>query len=1066
MNSNPQMFQTKIIQAKLSHITRSTIPDFDKKYNEICLWQKAAKDLATIKETAVQGTFMTRIFRDVLGYNEIVDEGDTYFQEREKTTQLDSTESDAALGYFRKSTGTKDIRVVVELKDAKTDLDKKQNRNNHLTPVEQAFSYAYKNSSRCGWVIVSNYIELRLYKSNSMLEYERFDLTKMNDEREFLRFYFFLCRDNLIAEHGKSVIDELYTENETAEMDISNKFYEDYKQIRDKLFSSLKEHNPEKDDLLLFSKTQKLMDRFIFICFCEDCNLLPSCIFQKLIETAKNSFAFSSTRLWDQLKGLFASIDKGNSPMKINQYNGGLFKQDDDLNALVIPDDVLESFTCLSAYDFNSDLNVNILGQIFEQSISDVEQIKAEIQGIVIEESKQKKDGIFYTPYYVTRYIVDQTVGMFLSEKKENLKKELFKDGPIIVEAIRPSTGRKNSREYSTWIEIPAEKDEMSEDEKLEIEFAKELHKRYWLAYEEVLKNIKICDPACGSGAFLNQCFDYLKEEMDYVLDMRFQFDRQRSLFDIDKSILQNNLFGVDINAESVEITKLSLWLKTAKSNQTLASLDNNIKCGNSIINDADVVDNAFIWEKEFPDVFENGGFDIIVGNPPYGAKLQNNEKEYITKSYVTSEGKFDTYHTFFELGMNILKQDGFLGYITPNTYLILEKGTVKLRRFLFDNFTAINFVELFNVFPNAVVEPIISIYRKCSTDIEFSVISVPRKTTLSSTFINEGIVTVFDQSDLRKDEDYKFNYRETDYDKVLKNKIKHDSIMVNDRFKVTQGAIPYGKGEGNPPQTKQTIDEKPFTKFTKEDDSWVPYYKGKNINRYIDAWGGEFIKWGEWLCRPRTVDVWNGPKLFIRQTGDYPIATYIEGFKVAKNSIHSITPLPGNVDVELKYLLALLNSKMMKWVFRNDNFHIVNKPLAETKAIYIKRLPIKIGHQKEIICLVDQLLSINERKVGKANLFLKYLKEMYRLNDLSESIQEFYLHDFKTLISELKKLKVKLLPKEQIGLMELFDDYKSLVIEDSKEVQTIEDRIDEYVYSVFELNNEEIEYIEEALRF
>ena len=154
------------------------------------------------------------------------------------------------------------------------------------------------------------------------------------------------------------------------------------------------------------------MDRFIFICFCEDCDLLPRNIFQKLIDNAKQSFVFSPNKLWDNLRGLFSSIDKGNPPMKINRYNGGLFKPDPELDCLTIPDEALEKFTQLSTYDFNSDLNVNILGQIFEQSISDVEQIKNEISGEKTEgKGKQKEDGIYYTPYYVTRYIVEQTVG-------------------------------------------------------------------------------------------------------------------------------------------------------------------------------------------------------------------------------------------------------------------------------------------------------------------------------------------------------------------------------------------------------------------------------------------------------------------------------------------------------------------------------------------------------------------------------------------------------------------------------------------------------------------------------
>ena len=300
MNSTPYIFKERFINNRLAHFTRNSIPDFDAKYKEICRWCNATAEqyLDKTKETTAHGAFMTRLFNQVFGYLELMDAED-YNQESECKTILDTTEADGALGFFNKGTGKKDVRVVIELKDARTPLDKKQNRINHLTPVEQAFSYANKNGSKCGWVIVSNFVETRLYKSTSSLEYETFDMRKMKDEKEFLRFYYFLCKDHLISETGKSLIDELYQENEAEGVDITNQFYKTYKEIRNNLFSTLKANNPDKDELLLFTKTQKLMDRFIFICFCEDCDLLPRNIYQRLIENTKQSFVFSPNKLWD-----------------------------------------------------------------------------------------------------------------------------------------------------------------------------------------------------------------------------------------------------------------------------------------------------------------------------------------------------------------------------------------------------------------------------------------------------------------------------------------------------------------------------------------------------------------------------------------------------------------------------------------------------------------------------------------------------------------------------------------------------------------------------------------------
>ena len=210
-------------------------------------------------------------------------------------------------------------------------------------------------------------------------------------------------------------------------------------------------------------------------------------------------------------------------------------------------------------------------------------------------------------------------------------------------------------------------------------------------------------DPACGSGAFLNCAFDYLKKEGQHAVEARQKLaDGQLSFVDWGAHILQNNLFGVDLNAESVEITKLSLWLKTASKSRPLASLEGNIKCGNSIISDPAIAPSPFDWNAEFAEIMQ-GGFDIVVGNPPYGAALGQAEKDHLTKTYATTEYNFDTYKTFMELGLNLTKRGGYMGYITPNTFFVLEKGASRLRKFLFEEHTLLDVVELFNVFPGAV---------------------------------------------------------------------------------------------------------------------------------------------------------------------------------------------------------------------------------------------------------------------------------------------------------------------------------------------------------------------------
>lgn len=1065
MNSTDKIFKERLIQNYLNKFTKEDVPNFDEKFRIMKRWHNASaeKYLDRTKETEIQGTFMVQVFENVLGYaTSTGTESDVFNQKQEYKSVLDTSEADGGLGFFYKATGIEDIRVVIELKDARKPLDKKQNRSSHLTPVEQAFSYANKNGSKCGWVIVSNFVETRLYKSNSSLEYEVFDMRKMDSEEEFLRFYFLLCKEHLISTEGKSLIDNLFQENEEMGIDISNKFYKTYKNIRNNLYATLKELNSDKDPIMLFTKTQKIMDRFTFICFCEDCGLLPQNIYKNLVESVHNSFSFAPNKLWNELRGLFMSIDQGNPPMKVNKYNGGLFRTDSELDSLIISDEVLESFLELSTYDFGSDLNVNILGQIFEQSIADVEQIKNEINGVLtVGKGKQKDDGIFYTPYYVTRYIVEQTVGVFLNNKKQELKKSIFKNGAFEVSIKKESTNRLNTITISSWEEVPEEKEGMSEEEMMHRKAVIELHKNYWNLYEDVLKNIKICDPACGSGAFLNQCFDYLHEEMDFVLEMKFVYDGQRSLFDIDKEILQNNLYGVDVNSESVEITKLSLWLKTAKKNQTLASLDDNIKCGNSIIEDENVSADAFVWEKAFPEIFANGGFDIVIGNPPYGATLNQKQKEYLTAKYITTEYNYDTYKTFFELGFRILKHNGYLGYITPNTFLTLELGANKLRKFLFDNNIMCKIVEIYNVFPNAVVEPVITVFRKKHPANEkFTSICIPRKIKLTSTFLNEGIEAEFTQADLKKDKQYIFNYRSSKEDQAICEKMRQ-ADRLDTLFDVMTGAKPYQVGKGTPPQTKMIVDKKPFTGYEKKDEFWLPYMRGRIIDRYTNKWKAnkEYIKYGEWLAEPRSPKVFYGKKLFVRQTGDTLIATYDEG-NVSNNTLHSIYPLESNTEVGLYYLLGIINSKLMNWYYQTVNYLEIGKPMAEVKGIYIKKLPIAIGTKEQVQKVesaVEILLRMSQKRFDSKCSFVNYIVKTYEPKKITEKLRDFELLSFKEFVNELKKVKIKLSAVQQKNLLELYEEVLEEIADMDKQIKLIELELDNIIFSIYKIPNEAI---------
>src|SRR5690606_22128129 len=211
----------------------------------------------------------------------------------------------------------------------------------------------------------------------------------------------------------------------------------------------------------------------------------------------------------------------------------------------------------------------------------------------------------------------------------------------------------------------------------------------------------------CGSGAFLNQALDFLNKEHRYIDELKAKvLGGGLILSDIENTILENNIYGVDLNEESVEIAKLSLWLRTAQPRRKLNDLSNNIKCGNSLIDDKKVAgDKAFNWQQQFPHIFEKGGFDVVIGNPPYGDYFSDKEKEYLLNVYEKSfSGTFDMYIFFFEVALNVLNRYGRLCYITPNTFVGYTQFS-GLRELLKYNNNIEQVISLSKVFEDAIVD-------------------------------------------------------------------------------------------------------------------------------------------------------------------------------------------------------------------------------------------------------------------------------------------------------------------------------------------------------------------------
>ena len=1037
------IFNRKQIKNELKHYKLENIPDFENKQKIFANWYYSLtqSDLEKTKEEAVQGDFLTQIFSYILGYKGRIGEQFWNLQQEQKTV-IDGTKADGALGYF--SDSTSDIRVAIELKDAKTDLDRKQNRANNQSPVEQAFSFQYKYKN-CRWVIVSNFKEIRFYNASTMTEYEQFFMQDLKENTEvFKTFYYLLCKDHLIDRDGRSKTDILYDNNEKEEEHISRAFYRDYKKVRTELFAHLREQNNELDELVIFEKTQKILDRFIFVCFCEDTGLLPHNVFRKVVQAAKHSFDMSSTKIWNQLKGLFHSINHGNPERNINRFNGGLFNEDDILDQLVIQDDIFPLFEKITEYDFSTELNVNILGHIFEQSINDIEEIKSEITDNVFdpEQGKRKKEGIFYTSTGVTKLLLQETLLNWIDDRKQELHEDelpnLTEKDFEIFRKTKPDKRRKKM--------LPVEK-----------------HIDFYHKLQQQLRAVKILDPAVGSGAFLNMAFDNLISEGGKInKKLEEMQEGQAELFDINRYILNNNLFGVDLNEESVEISKLSLWLKTANKHDELTSLDDNLKTGDSIISQPGVSDKAFDWHKEFPEIMNDGGFDIIIGNPPYvfarDKGFTDDEKTYFNSHYELTEYQINTYLLFIERSYHLLKEGGWFAFIVPNTCLTIDSFK-KMRRFLLNNTGNLKIINIYDrMFSEADVDTCFIIFQK----------KEPTTVKLGE-YVNEHVDIVAEVApDELLDEQSIINIslmKDKQAVDVMR-KIETGNLDLGSVATVKSGLVAYEVGKGDPVQTKDMKDNRVYHSDKQIDDSYWMYLEGRDVCRYHIDWGGSWLKYGPNLAARRKEQIFTVPRILARQIPSklkYAIhAVYTEQDILNDRNSNNII----DFQKDPLFLLGVMNSKITTFWFihKFDKFQRKTFPQFKVKDLRMFPVPdVPEQEEKQISEAVNQMLHLQRDKSKVLNAMENVMLHELKIDKLPVRFQSFYEWDADEWLEQIDKLR-RLSLTEKNDWLEYFWDRKRVMVQLAEKEEELNDQIDQYTAAAFGLNENEIHLIDANL--
>jgi hypothetical protein len=559
------------------------------------------------KETALESEFLIEVFGEALGYTLFSEDKENW--NLEPKFSVNGGTADAAIGLF----DHRQKRIpcaVIELKDPTVNVDK--DRFDGRTPVQQCWDYL-NALPECPWGVVCNYVSFRLYHRNYTPKvYEIFALQDLREKEIFLQFYYLFQKQGFIPALGQtSRADSLLKQSTTRQREVGDELYQYYHDNRLALIHRLQTqpYNKPLDDAI--SIAQKLIDRIIFVAFCEDRDLLPADSIVKAWEQVPPFYRVTNPK-WQNFLNLFHSIDEGNENSGIPPYDGGLFRHDDDVDNLQLEDDWTNFFKNVGGYDFQYEVNVDVLGRLFEKSIQDIEKVRRTAffesrdeekpQPRMIKSAERKKEGIYYTPPEFTEFIAFNTVGKLAEQQLK----------PIAVKyGINP-------------------------DDPSSCKDAVALAK-YAVESIEILRQIKIVDPACGSGAFLIQAYQILEEKYtDLVAILALSDEKQAGKLrdQIPDFILHDNIFGVDLSPAAVEIAQLSLWLRSAHRGKTLADLSKNIVCGNSLVSDPNITVHAMNWQKTFPDVFSrpNPGFDCVIGNPPW-ERMKLQEREFFDTS-------------------------------------------------------------------------------------------------------------------------------------------------------------------------------------------------------------------------------------------------------------------------------------------------------------------------------------------------------------------------------------------------------------------------------------------------
>ena len=700
----------------------------------------------------------------------------------------------------------------------------------------------------------------------------------------------------------------------------------------------------------LNDSVQRIIDRIIFLRIAEDRGIEDYGALRGICNGAN---------IYVRLQELFEKAD--------DRYNSGLFhfRQEKDQTEppdkltpnLVIDDkplkDILKTlYYPDSPYEF-AVLPADILGQVYEQFLGKVIRLTSDHRAVVEDKPEVKKaGGVFYTPTYIVDYIVKNTVGKLLEDK--NPKKA---------------------------------------------------------------ENLRILDPACGSGSFLLGAYQYL---LDWHLKYytannpeKHAREKRPALYSGQggswhlttterKRILLNNIYGVDIDSQAVEVTKLSLLLKVLEDEtgetlnqqrklfheRALPNLGGNIKCGNSLIGpdfydgkQMNLMDteeaqrvNVFDWQDEFPDIFKAGGFDAVIGNPPYGAELSSDQKAYFHNVFKAESKSLDSYELFLLQAKRILHCDGRISMIIPASWLTGAKYESSRRKLVNELCPLIAYAMPFDVFKSAYIDTAIIVLSSAKSE-HCLVHFFPKKERL--TFVPENLGSEVPIVNIRKDSQCRLSIVLSKQTAPLLHKVNLPKIMFSDCFNISRGVQPYSRSK----HTEQQIQSRFLHASSRKSEQYLPELQGNELSRYfIDAERKSFLKYSDEIASSRPMRMFEGKRIALRRllTRKFRLQACLaaETMITTDNVLNMIPKMEG---INVEFAIGILNSKLISWVYVNTSM-IAQKddfPQVHTSALSAIHLPeCNKSKQDQMVQLVEQILTLHkqlpEAKTGHEQTLLQ----------------------------------------------------------------------------------------------